>query len=115
LNLQGSIDSSFNVEIVETIVADAVPVLPLVASINLSPFDISSFNSRCDHIVSGTVFTLPPGLSPSSFNKRFTFSFLIKWVVSMVVVILISSADLWIFRSVSLYFNFSCEWCLATS
>src|SRR6187401_896381 len=62
--ITNSISRSYNL----AIIANAMPVLPLVASINFAPGFISPL-SNAERIIfnAGRSFTLPPGLSPSSF------------------------------------------------
>src|SRR5690606_22705822 len=65
------------------IIANAIPVFPLVASINFVCLLISPLcNALRIMFKAGLSFTLPPGLSPSSFAYIFTAGFGFNLLIS---------------------------------
>ena len=75
VELEGII-SSISILYKQAIIAKAMPVFPLVASISFMPGFMSPRSNALLIIFSaGRSFTLPPGLFPSSFAKIFTLGF----------------------------------------
>ena len=76
----------------QAIIASAIPVFPLVASISLVPAFMSPRSSALRTILSaGRSFTLPPGLFPSSFAKMRTLGFGLSFLISAIGVLPIRS------------------------
>src|SRR6187402_2659018 len=100
--ITNSISRSYNL----AIIANAMPVLPLVASINLEPAFISPL-SNAERIIfnAGRSFTLPPGLSPSSFAYIVTFGLGFNFFISTIGVLPTRSIMLAI-SGFNLFYNF---------